>query len=56
MGHPRRRVRLEANGIALPPGAAPDWPTDVDPTAEVTVVVRGRGEFRLRRRGARPDT
>jgi len=49
MKHPRRRVRLEANGIALPPGKAPDWPEDVDPTAEVTVAVRGRGEFRTPR-------
>ncbi len=46
MEHPRQRVRLEANGIALPPGADPDWPADVDPTAEVTIAVRGRGEFR----------
>jgi ferredoxin len=46
MGHPRRRVRLEANGIAQPPGVDPNWPADVDPTAEVTVAVRGRGTFR----------
>ncbi|NIL56343.1 FAD-binding oxidoreductase [Salinispora arenicola] len=49
VGHPRRRVRLEANGIALPAGEDRDWPADVDPTVEVTVAVRGRGAFRTPR-------
>lgn len=49
MNHPRHRVRLEANGIAQPPGVDPDWPADVDPSAEVTIAVRGRGTFRMPR-------
>lgn len=49
VGHSRRRVRLEASGIALPAGDDRNWPADVDPTAEVTVTVRGRGAFRTPR-------
>ncbi len=49
LGHPRRRVRLEANGVALPPERDPRWPGGVDPTGEVTVRVRGRGELRTAR-------
>jgi ferredoxin-NADP reductase len=56
LGHPRRRVRLEANGIALPPGRDPRWPSDVDPTGEVTVTIRGKGEIRVPRNRPLLDT
>ncbi|MFJ8233160.1 2Fe-2S iron-sulfur cluster-binding protein [Streptomyces sp. NPDC094448] len=42
LGQPRRRIRLEANSVALPPPADPHWPAEADPAGTVTVTVRGR--------------
>ncbi|TWP47036.1 2Fe-2S iron-sulfur cluster binding domain-containing protein [Lentzea tibetensis] len=42
LGHPRRRIRFEANGAPARPEAQPHWPADVDPAGEVTVTVKGR--------------
>ncbi|MFR9749706.1 2Fe-2S iron-sulfur cluster-binding protein [Nocardia sp. 004] len=41
LGHPRRRIRFEANGAPSDPTAQPHWPTEVDPATEVTVTVGG---------------
>lgn len=41
-GHPRRRIRFEANGAPARPETQPGWPSEVDPTAEVTVTVGDR--------------
>ncbi|MCD0449271.1 FAD-binding oxidoreductase [Actinocorallia sp. API 0066] len=42
LGHPRRRIRFEANGAPARPEAQPHWPSDADPAEEVTVTFRGR--------------
>ncbi|MFE0424454.1 FAD-binding oxidoreductase [Streptomyces sp. NPDC058953] len=42
LGHPRRRIRLEANSVALPPPADPRWPAGLDPAGKVTVTVGDR--------------
>ncbi|MEV5492936.1 2Fe-2S iron-sulfur cluster-binding protein [Streptomyces bobili] len=42
LGHPRRRIRVEAGNVAKPPPTDPRWPTVLDPRGEVTVTVRGR--------------
>lgn len=42
LGQPRRRIRLEANSVALPPPADPRWPAGLDPAGTVTVAVDGR--------------
>ena len=42
LGHPRRRIRFEANGAPARPEQQPHWPLGVDPAREVTVTVRGR--------------
>ncbi|MGK8524830.1 FAD-binding oxidoreductase [Nocardia asteroides] len=41
LGHPRKRVRFEANGAPSDPTVQSHWPAEVDPTAEVTVTVGG---------------
>lgn len=48
LGHPRKRIRFEANGAPGDPTAQPHWPTDVDPAAEVTVTA-GSASFRTPR-------
>lgn len=40
LGHPRRRVRFEANGPPADPTVQPGWPRDVEPTSQVTVRTR----------------
>lgn len=47
-GHPRNRIRFEANGAPADVTTQPRWPADVDPSGEVTVRV-GRQEFRTPR-------
>lgn len=42
LGHPRRRIRFEANGAPADPTAQPHWPADADPSGEVTVTVAGK--------------
>ncbi|MEU5978360.1 FAD-binding oxidoreductase [Streptomyces sp. NPDC047315] len=56
LGQPRRRIRLEANSVALPPPKDPKWPAGLDAQEEVTVTVRGRGgpDARFRARRGRP--
>lgn len=49
LGHPRRRIRLEANGVAKPPETDERWPAGCDPTEEVEVTVRGRGTIKAPR-------
>jgi glycine betaine catabolism B len=44
LGHPRRRIRFDANGAPAGPETQPHWPTGVDPAGEVTVTV-GRVSF-----------
>jgi len=50
LGHPRRRIRCEANGAPARPEQQPHWPEQADPAAEVTVSVRGGPSFRSPRR------
>ncbi|MFJ9364508.1 2Fe-2S iron-sulfur cluster-binding protein [Nocardia sp. NPDC101769] len=40
LGHPRKRIRFEANGAPTDPTSQPHWPITTDPTEEVTVTVR----------------
>ena len=51
LGHPRRRVRFEANGPPTDPTTQDSWPVGVDPAAEVTITV---GEASLRSTCGRP--
>ncbi|HJT94767.1 MAG TPA: FAD-binding oxidoreductase [Mycobacterium sp.] len=44
LGHPRRRIRFEANGAPSDPASQPHWPSDVDPAAHVTVTT-AQGSF-----------
>lgn len=48
LGHPRHRIRFEANGAPSDPAAQGNWPTGCDPTQEVTVTTR-EGSFRTPR-------
>ncbi|WP_067465098.1 FAD-binding oxidoreductase [Nocardia amamiensis] len=48
LGHPRKRIRFEANGAPSDPTAQPHWPTGVDPAGEVTVTA-GDTSFRTPR-------
>ncbi|MFG2193664.1 2Fe-2S iron-sulfur cluster-binding protein [Streptomyces sp. NPDC048639] len=41
LGHPRRRIRFEANGAPAHPEAQPHWPDGIDPAEEVTVTAGG---------------
>ncbi|MEU6084114.1 FAD-binding oxidoreductase [Streptomyces sp. NPDC047108] len=64
LGHPRRRIRFEANGAPARPEAQPHWPAGTDPEEEVTVTAGGTS-FRTPRnrplldaledRGIRPE-
>lgn len=49
LGHPRRRVRFEANGAPVDPTTQTHWPADTDPDEHVTVTV-GEVSFRTPRR------
>lgn len=49
LGHPRKRIRFEANGAPADPTAQPHWPDEAAPDEEVTVTVGGRS-FRTPRR------
>jgi glycine betaine catabolism B len=42
LGHPRRRIRFEANGAPADPASQPHWPADADPSGKVTVTVGGK--------------
>ncbi|MUL64597.1 flavodoxin reductase [Mycobacterium sp. CBMA 234] len=42
LGHPRHRIRFEANGAPTSPQAQESWPAGVDPNSEVTVTVGDR--------------
>jgi glycine betaine catabolism B len=65
LGHPRRRIRFEANGAPARPEQQSHWPVNRDPAEEVTVTVRGQ-RFRsprnrplldaLEDQGLRPET
>ncbi|WP_328841640.1 FAD-binding oxidoreductase [Streptomyces europaeiscabiei] len=65
LGHPRRRIRFEANGAPTDPTRQAHWPADATPGGEVTVTAAGR-TFRTRRdrplldaledEGIRPET
>ncbi|MFX0574601.1 2Fe-2S iron-sulfur cluster-binding protein [Nocardia nepalensis] len=48
LGHPRKRIRFEANGAPSDPTTQPHWPADADPDEEVTVTV-GANSFQTRR-------
>ncbi|MFJ5779514.1 FAD-binding oxidoreductase [Streptomyces sp. NPDC093094] len=48
LGHPRRRIRFEANGAPADPTRQARWPADTDPDTEVTVTAGGTS-FRTRR-------
>ncbi|MEV6059932.1 2Fe-2S iron-sulfur cluster-binding protein [Nocardia asteroides] len=45
LGHPRKRIRFEANGAPSDPTAQAHWPAEADPTGEVTVTI-GAKSFR----------
>lgn len=49
LGHPRRRVRFEANGAPSRPETQPSWPAGIDPNGEVTVSVVGGPSFQTPR-------
>lgn len=49
LGLPRRRIRFEANSVAVQPGDDPRWPEGVDPAGQVTVTVRGRKSITMPR-------
>jgi ferredoxin-NADP reductase len=51
LGHPRRRIRFEANGAPADPTRQAHWPADAAPDGEITVTTAGH-TFRTRR--ARP--
>ncbi|MFD3995177.1 FAD-binding oxidoreductase [Streptomyces sp. NPDC058548] len=40
LGHPRRRIRFEANGAPADPTRQPQWPAGADPAERVTVAAR----------------
>lgn len=48
LGHPRKRIRFEANGAPSDPTAQSHWPAGIDPAEEVTVTV-GNTSFRTPR-------
>ncbi|KUO18114.1 FAD-binding oxidoreductase [Streptomyces dysideae] len=48
LGHPRRRIRFEANGAPADPTRQTHWPADAPPDGEVSVTVAGH-TFRTRR-------
>ncbi|MFD9464582.1 FAD-binding oxidoreductase [Streptomyces sp. NPDC060027] len=48
LGHPRSRIRFEANGAPTDPTTQPHWPSSIDPAEEVTVTTRA-GSFRTPR-------
>ncbi|MBL1098538.1 FAD-binding oxidoreductase [Streptomyces coffeae] len=48
LGHPRRRIRFEANGAPADPTRQAHWPANAAPDGEVTVTAAGRS-FRTRR-------
>lgn len=48
LGHPRHRIRFEANGAPADPAARASWPTGLDPAEQVTVTTR-QGSFRTPR-------
>ncbi|SEE14379.1 FAD-binding oxidoreductase [Streptomyces sp. TLI_105] len=48
LGHPRRRVRFEANGAPADPTRQAHWPAGTDAAEEVSVTARG-ATFRTRR-------
>lgn len=43
-----RRIRIEANGPPKNPEALEQWPQGLEPAAEVTVTIRGKGSFQAR--------
>lgn len=45
LGHPRRRIRFEANGAPVRPDRRPGWPSDVAREKTVTVRVKGGSSF-----------
>ena len=51
LGHPRNRIRFEANGAPADPTTQPHWPDWADPATEVTVTV---GDTAFRARCGRP--
>lgn len=48
LGHPRRRIRFEANGAPADPTGQAHWPADADLDGDVTVTAAGHS-FRTRR-------
>ncbi|QAX28739.1 2Fe-2S iron-sulfur cluster-binding protein [Leisingera sp. NJS204] len=47
LGVPGRRVRIEANGAPPAPQKLTGWPQGLETSKEVTVTVRGRGQFKM---------
>lgn len=47
LGIPGRRIRIEANGPPPAPTLLQGWPEGLDKHQEVTVTVRGRGQFKM---------
>lgn len=42
LGHPRHRIRFEANGAPAAPAEQKSWPPGADPDTKVTVTIDGR--------------
>lgn len=43
---PAKRIRVEANGAPKTPNQQQNWPTEICLTQEVTVTVKGKGQFK----------
>ncbi len=43
-----RRIRIEANGPPKNPETLEQWPSGLEPAAEVTVTIQGKGSFQAR--------
>ncbi|MDE2421588.1 MAG: 2Fe-2S iron-sulfur cluster binding domain-containing protein [Gammaproteobacteria bacterium] len=46
LGVPARRIRVEANGAPKTPHHQQDWPSEILLAQEVTVTVKGKGQFK----------
>jgi ferredoxin-NADP reductase len=43
-----KRIRIECNGPPMKPSALPKWPQQIQESDEITVTVKGRGQFKAR--------
>lgn len=48
LGVENKHIRIECNGPPKKPSSLPDWPQGVKESDEVTVIIKGRGEFKTK--------